>query len=153
PPGSPVLNPLDYFLWGMPISSPRKAALRGHPISLSLSLSAPDPQRNSFSIVSVTCELMPGSLPVPLDFLPTDRCHTSNQNSVKTTPDKESKRKLQVFESSFSLWDIEPLFAIRGRWEEESCRKVRSSWLLSLPQRPQRARCRLDRHFLCGEGK
>jgi len=41
----------------------------------------------------------------------------------------------RAFESSFLAWDIEPLFAIRGRWEE-SCRKVRSSWLLSLPQRP-----------------
>jgi len=57
----------------------------------------------------------------------------------------------RAFESSFLAWDIEPLFAIRGRWEE-SCRKVRSSWLLSLPQRPQRTRRRSDRHFLCGEG-
>jgi len=57
----------------------------------------------------------------------------------------------RAFESSFLTWDIEPLFAIRGRWEE-SCRKVRSSWLLSLPQRPQWTRRRSDRHFLCGEG-
>jgi len=57
----------------------------------------------------------------------------------------------RAFESSFLAWDIEPLFAIRGRWEE-SCRKVRSSWLLSLPQRPQWTRRRSDRHFLCGEG-
>ncbi|KYN28056.1 hypothetical protein ALC57_02492 [Trachymyrmex cornetzi] len=226
-----------------PKASSDQRALRRS--SLRLSLSTPDPLFLSFSIVINVGELMPGSPPVPLDFLSTDRCHTSNQNGVKTTPvfrsraaacgvldlsriirnrtvrnpfsatsryvyreeeeqrnetsrtneeeeeekeeekeeeEEEGSRQRQrrkegtepvfersgesgisrgslnrmpfarAFESSFLAWDIEPLFAIRGRWEE-SCRKVRSSWLLSLPQRPQRTRRCFDRHFLCGEGK